>query len=108
MHTPTPTPRESRAEVENLLHRRAGKYRIRLEAVQDAAAAFCSAGGALSTGPAGAYLPSGTSLDSWIVDQTETSDHWFERAPVSAPAPEPKRPAALRLADANGDAKPRL
>lgn len=108
MNVPAYQPGEMQAPIENLLHRQSAKFRLRPAAVQDAAAAFARAGGSPSTGPAGAYLPSGASLASWIEDQAEVSPHWFEPAPVAAPAPKPKRPAALRLADANGDAKPRL
>lgn len=108
MTTPTYQSGETQAPIENLLHRQAAKYRLLAAAVQDAAAAFTRCGGVPSSGPAGAYLPSGSSIDSWIKDQAEVSPHWFEPAPVAAPAPKPKRPAALRLADANGDAKPRL
>ena len=103
-----------RDHLTNLFHDRADRYGLARVAVRDAAAAFASAGGALSTGAAGAYLPSGASLDSWISDQRETAPHWFappepqavtdDTTDKSKPtAAERRARATVRLARENGD-----
>ena len=101
---PTNDDLHRRAQISTLLHERAEAFGLARVAVPDAAAAFTAAGGALSSGPAGAHLPSGTSLHSWISDQREFAPHWF--APVvstsvaARPVDKPKLNAAQRRARA--------
>lgn len=100
--------------IENAIYARLDSLPIRRAAVPEAARDLLRQGGEISSGPAGAYLPSGESLGAWAARYVLDFPGYGVEAAAAPAAAKPKvkvhkgATAAQRLAAANGDEAPKL
>jgi len=96
--------------LENAIYARLDSLPIRRSAVPEAARDLLRQGGAISSGAAGAFLPSGEGLDAWAARYVLDFPGYGVEVPVAAPVVTKLKvnvakgaTATEKLAAANGD-----